>query len=96
MGQVVIGNVKTEQVTFKNMGGAGRFRIVPEAHWPDFAMDAPTDRAVVGQFKVRGLVVWRVVGWGVWCIVASRKGGRDSTVWGCASGLAEAGARQVR
>eukprot|EP00198_Chlamydomonas_reinhardtii_P001982 XP_001691318.1 flagellar associated protein [Chlamydomonas reinhardtii] len=52
MGQVVIGNVKTEQVTFKNMGGAGRFRIVPEAHWPDFAMDAPTDRAVVGQFKI--------------------------------------------
>ncbi|KAG2495146.1 hypothetical protein HYH03_006754 [Edaphochlamys debaryana] len=52
MGQVVIGNVKTEQVSFKNLGGPGRFRIVPEAAWPDFAADAPTDRAVVGPFKV--------------------------------------------
>ena len=36
MGQVVIGNVKLEQVSFKNLGGPGRFRIVPEADWPDF------------------------------------------------------------
>ncbi len=54
LGQVVIGNVKTEQVSFTNLGGPGRFRIVPEVDWPDFAADAPTDRAVVGPFKVRG------------------------------------------
>ncbi|GFR52101.1 hypothetical protein Agub_g14614 [Astrephomene gubernaculifera] len=52
MGQVVIGNVKTEQVAFRNLGGPGRFRIVPEADWPDFAQDAPTDRAVIGPFKI--------------------------------------------
>ncbi|GLC49027.1 hypothetical protein PLESTB_000174500 [Pleodorina starrii] len=52
MGQVVIGNIKTEQIAFKNLGGPGRFRIVPEADWPDFAQDAPTDRAVVGPFKI--------------------------------------------
>jgi hypothetical protein len=37
LGQVVIGNVKTEEVRFKNLGGPGRFHIVPEADWPDFA-----------------------------------------------------------
>ncbi|KXZ45748.1 hypothetical protein GPECTOR_51g734 [Gonium pectorale] len=52
MGQVVIGNVRNEQVSFRNLGGPGRFRIVPEADWPDFAQDAPTDRAVVGPFKI--------------------------------------------
>lgn len=54
LGQVVIGNVKTEQVSFTNLGGPGRFRIVPEVDWPDYAADAPNDRAVVGPFKVRG------------------------------------------
>ncbi|GIM02972.1 hypothetical protein Vretimale_7763, partial [Volvox reticuliferus] len=52
MGQVVIGNIKTEQIAFRNLGGPGRFRIVPEADWPDFAHDAPTDRAVIGPFKI--------------------------------------------
>ncbi|EFJ49783.1 hypothetical protein VOLCADRAFT_104231 [Volvox carteri f. nagariensis] len=52
MGQVVIGNIKTEQISFRNLGGPGRFRIVPEADWPDFAQDAPTDRAVMGPFKI--------------------------------------------
>lgn len=57
MGQVVIGNIKTEQISFINLGGQGCFRIVPEADWPDFAQVGREGQGQDGQPPACGTCV---------------------------------------
>eukprot|EP00955_Chlamydomonas_euryale_P021016 222594-Chlamydomonas_euryale.AAC.1 len=52
LGDVLVGNRKGAQFSFSNLGGAGRFRVIPEAMWPDACADAPEDMARVGPFEV--------------------------------------------
>ncbi|KAG1668832.1 hypothetical protein FOA52_004926 [Chlamydomonas sp. UWO 241] len=52
LGVVLVGNHKSTQFSFTNLGGAGRFRIIPEGLWPDAFHDAPEDVAHVGPFDV--------------------------------------------
>jgi hypothetical protein len=52
VGDVLVGNCKMQQFSFKNIGGQGRFRIIPRSMWPDQYFDAPTDIARVGAFEV--------------------------------------------
>jgi hypothetical protein len=53
MGDVLVGNRKGAQFNFTNLGGAGRFRVIPEALWPDNYHDVPMDVSRVGAFEVR-------------------------------------------
>lgn len=52
VGDVLVGNCKMHQFSFKNIGGQGKFRIIPRSMWPDQYQDAPADIARVGAFEV--------------------------------------------
>lgn len=51
----VLSSLQVTQFTFANLGGPGRFRVIPEANWPNSYSEAPTDMAQVGPFEVREL-----------------------------------------
>ena len=52
VGDVLVGNCKVVQFPFKNIGGQGKFRIIPHGLWPDRYQEAPADIARVGAFEV--------------------------------------------